>query len=92
MLPMGVYHPLEIPTRRFEAVDIDFVSGIKVYHEFDLIVVITERLTKWPIFKLLKKSVSSQEIAEMLLQEVVLQYGVPRFIVSDRDPKFINSI
>lgn len=92
MLPMGVYHPLEIPTRRFEAVNIDFVSGMKVDHGFDQIMVITDRLTKWAIFKPLTKSVSSREIAEVLLQEVVLQYGVPRFIVSDRDPKFVNSI
>ena len=54
--------------------------------------VITDRLTKWGIFRALNKQVSTKEIAEILLQEVVLQYGIPRFIVSDRDPKFVNSI
>lgn len=58
----------------------------------DQIMVITDRLTKWAIFKTMNKKVSTQEIASILLTEVVLQYGIPRFIVSDRDPKFVNSI
>ena len=92
MLPVGVYNPLEIPSRRFEAISIDFVSGMHPDQGFEQVMVITDRLTKWAIFKPLKKQVSSQEIAQILLEEVVLQYGIPRFIVSDRDPKFVNSI
>ena len=92
LLPIGVYHPLEIPTRRFEAINIDFVSGMTLDEGYDQIMVITDRLTKWAIFKAMNKKVSTQEIASVLLKEVVLQYGIPRFIVSDRDPKFVNSI
>lgn len=92
LLPIGVYHPLEIPSRRFEAINIDFVSGMNEDQGCDQVMVITDRLTKWGIFRALNKQVSTKEIAEILLQEVVLQYGIPRFIVSDRDPKFVNSI
>ncbi|CAL9728991.1 Gag-Pol polyprotein [Monosporozyma unispora] len=90
--PVGVYHPLQIPTRRFEAINIDFVSGMAPDGIYDQIIVITCRLTKWVIVKPLSKKASTLEIAQLLIDEVVFQYGVPRFIVSDRDPKFTNAI
>ena len=55
LLPIGVYHPLEIPTRRFEAINIDFVSGMTLDEGCDQIMVITDRLTKWAIFKAMNK-------------------------------------
>lgn len=92
LLPVGVYHPLAIPNRRFEAINIDFVSGMNLDEGCDQVMVITDRLTKWAIMKAMNKHTSSQEIAEILVQEVVFQYGIPRYIVSDRDPKFVNAM
>lgn len=91
-LPVGIFHPLQIPTRRFEAINIDFVSGMNADGIFEQVMVITDRLTKWAISVPLPKKVSTLEIAEILFNNVILQYGIPRFIVSDRDPKFTNSL
>lgn len=91
-LPVGVFHPLQIPTRRFEAINIDFVSGMEPDGIFEQIMVVTDRLTKWAITVPLPKKVSTLQIAEMVFDKVILQYGIPRFIVSDRDPKFTNSL
>ena len=44
LLPIGVYHPLEIPSRRFEAINIDFVSGMNEDQGCDQVMVITYRL------------------------------------------------
>ncbi|CCC68660.1 hypothetical protein NCAS_0B05760 [Naumovozyma castellii] len=91
-LLVTMFHPLQVPSRRFEALSLDFVSGFNADRGYDQIMVITDRLTKWAIFCPLKKSVTAREIAEKLLELVVLQYGVPRFLVTDRDVKFVNAI
>lgn len=91
-LPVGVYHPLQVPTRRFEAINIDFVSGMSPGGIYEQVMVVQDRLTKWVIAKALPKKISTLEIAEILFEEVILQYGIPRFIVLDRDPKFPNSL
>lgn len=90
--PVGVFHPLQIPTRRFEAINLDFVSGMNPDGIYGQIMVLTCRLTKWAIVRALPKDASTQVVAEVILEEVIFQYGVPRFIVSDRDPKFTNSL
>lgn len=68
------------------------MSGMAKDSEYELVLVIVDRLTKWSIFIPLPKKVSSVDVAQALLEMIVLEYRVPEIIVSDHDVKFTNAI
>ncbi|KAK8676357.1 hypothetical protein V6N13_034407 [Hibiscus sabdariffa] len=66
----------------------DFVSGLPITPQRnDAVWVIVDRLTKSANFILVRKSMSSDILAELYFREVIRLHGVPISIVSDRDPK-----
>lgn len=90
--PEGFLHPLDIPSRRFEAINIDFVSGFPLKDGYNEIMVVTDRFSKYGMAFPVSKTSTTHEIAKILLVNVVLPYGVPRYIVSDRDKLFTTTI
>ncbi|CCH58793.1 hypothetical protein TBLA_0A10140 [Henningerozyma blattae CBS 6284] len=78
--PFGVYHPLKIPSRRFKDVNINFVSGMNQNGKYQQVMVIIDRLTKWVIFVSLTKKVTPAAVADVLIENVVYQYGMTRFM------------
>ena len=57
---------------------------------FSIILVVVDRLSKYGYFITLKHPYSAKTIAEVFVKEVVRLYGMPRSIVSDRDPVFTS--
>ena len=47
----------------------------------------TKRVTLTPVHE----SVTSKDAADLFLDRIVQLYGVPREIVSDRDPRFLSA-
>ena len=61
------------------------------YHEgHDGIWVIVDRLTKSAHFLPVGKKFSLDKLAELYVSEIVRLHGVPKSIVSDRDPRFAS--
>jgi hypothetical protein len=54
------------------------------------IIVFVDRLTKMVHLAPATTSVSSQEFAQIFLKEVYAKHGMPKSIVSDRDPRFTS--
>ena len=54
----------------------------------DSIWVIVDRLTKSAHFLPMNERFSLDKLVHMYLKEIVVRYGVPVSIVSDRDPRF----
>jgi hypothetical protein len=52
--------------------------------------VVVDRLTKYAHFIPVKHPYSAQTIAKLFLDTVVKLHGLPKTIVSDRDPVFIS--
>ena len=68
----------------------DFVSGFfKGRKGNDAIWVIVDRLTKFVLFLFVKMTDSVDKFVKIYINEVVRFYGIPVFIVSDRDFRFI---
>jgi hypothetical protein len=89
--PGGLLQPLPIPEQRWESVSMDLITALpKTRAGKDAIVVFVDRLTKMTHFSAITTDIGAQELAEVFLDTVVKHHGVPRTIVSDRDPRFTS--
>ena len=65
----------------------DFIDGLpRTRQGFDSIWVIVDRLTKSAHFIPVKFTRTATKLTELYVQEVVRFHGIPKNIVSDRDP------
>ena len=90
--PMGLLHPLPIPSRPWESIGMDFIGPLPPSPEgYNFIWVIIDRLTSMVHLVALKTSATATEVAERYLREVVRLHGIASSIVSDRDPRFTSA-
>jgi hypothetical protein len=67
----------------------DFITGLpKTSKQHDLIMVVVDKLTKSSHFIPLKTTHKETNVVDIFLKEVAFLHGIPKMIVSDRDPKF----
>jgi len=63
--PAGLLHPMPIPENRFSEIAIDFVRPFPTFHGYDIIWVITDRLTNYVKIEPLKSTATALEIANL---------------------------
>jgi hypothetical protein len=84
--------PLPIPEWKWEVVTIDFITKLpRTVKQHDSIMVVVDKLTKVAHFIHVKTTHKETNIVEIYMKEVVRLHGVPKAIVSDRDPKFTSN-
>ena len=89
--PAGLLQPLPIPEWKWEHITMDFVTGLpRSSAGRDAIWVIMDRLTKVAHFLPFRVSLSTAQLAEMYLRQIVRLYDVPVSITSDRDSRFTS--
>lgn len=89
--PAGLLQPLSVPQWKWEAVCMDFISGLpKTKQGFNVIWVIVDRLTKTAHFIPGKSTYRVDRWAQLYIKEIVRLHGVPVSIVSDRDTRFTS--
>ncbi|GKC04118.1 transposon ty3-I gag-pol polyprotein [Tanacetum coccineum] len=88
--PAGLLQPLPIPCHVWEEITMDFIEGLPPSNGKSTIFVIVERLTKSAHFLTLSHPYTAKMVAEKFVEGVVKLHGMPKSIVSDRDPIFIN--
>jgi hypothetical protein len=70
----------------------DFIIGLpRTSKKHDSIMVVVDKLTKAAHFIPLKTTHRAADVADIFLKEVVRLHGIPKTIVSDRDPKFTSN-
>ena len=68
----------------------DFISGLPHSDQFDCIMVVIDKFTKYGHFIPVKHPYNAQKIAELFLDNIYKLHGMPRLIFSDRDPVFTS--
>ena len=84
----GVLQLLAIPSQCWEEVSMDFITGLPKSEGKSVIMVIVDRLTKYTHFCALSHYFKSSTVATAVIEIVQKLHGIPKIIVSDKDPIF----
>ena len=91
--PGGLLQPLPIPEDRWEAIAMDFITDLPCTKSGkDAILVFVDRLTRMVLFAPCTKDIDAVRTAKLLRDYVFCNHGLPRSIVSDRDPRFTSKV
>ena len=89
--PAGLLQPLQIPEEPWISVSMDFITQLpKTPRGKDAILVVVDRLMKMTRFIPTVTTVGAKETAELFCSEVFRLFGMPKEIVTDRDPRFTS--
>jgi hypothetical protein len=88
--PYGLLQPLPIPTGVWEDISLDFIVGLPSFHSNTVILVVVDRFSKAAHFGMLPTHHTASKVADLFAKMVTKLHGMPKSIVSDRDPIFIS--
>ncbi|KAJ9522138.1 hypothetical protein QJQ45_005140 [Haematococcus lacustris] len=90
--PFGLLQPLPVPQHRWEQVSMDLITQLPVTSAgHDAIVVFVDKLTKMIHTVPTTTAVSAPELAQLFFDSVFKYHGLPKVIISDRDPRFTSN-
>lgn len=87
--PQGLLQPMEIPLLPWQSIAMDFTGPLSTSSKNgnDFLLVITDRLTKMVHPIPCKETVTAQQVADLLFENIFRLHGRPQSILSDRDPR-----
>jgi hypothetical protein len=87
----GLLQPLPIPAGAWQTVTMDFIEGLPTSGHANCIMVVVDRFTKYAHFIPLHHPFTAAKVAAAYLDNVFKLHGLPKVMVSDRDPIFTSS-
>jgi hypothetical protein len=88
--PYGGLEPFPIPAGPWTDISYDLITKLPLSNGKDSILTVVDRLTKMAHFIPCQESMSSEELADIMVKEVWRLHGTPKTIVSDRGGVFIS--
>ena len=75
----------------FEVIALDFITKLPKSQKYDSILTITDHdCSKASLFIPCVEEITAEGVAKLFVQRVFRYYGLPRKIISDRDPRFTS--
>ena len=89
---LGNLNPFPPPENKWEEISMDFIFELpKTEEKNTAILVVVDKLTKRTHFIPLKSNHTAKDTAYVFYKEIYRHHGLPRKIISDRDPRFTGS-
>ena len=87
----GQLQPLPVPHAPWESIAMDFITDLpKSQFGNDAIWTIVDRFSKQAHFLPVKKTIKPDHMARMFICHIFKHHGIPKTIVSDRDPRMTS--
>ena len=90
-LPYGLLQPIPPPMAVWEDISLDFITGLPSFQSYYVILVVVDRFSKAAHFGMLPTNFSVVKVAELFASMVCKLHGMPKSIISDRDPVFMSN-
>ena len=92
-VPAGLLEPLTLPKQKWADVSLDFIMGLpRSIEGFDGILIVVDRATKMIHLMVVNQTITVAETALVFRNTVGKLHGIPRSVVSDRDPRFVSKL
>ena len=93
--PWGLLEPLPVATVPWKHFSMDFVTDLPISRDekgncYDSILVLIDRFTKYSRYLPVTKTITSQQLAELLMTSAFLKTGAPETLVTDRGSVFTS--
>lgn len=88
----GLLQPLHVPNGVWEYIGMKFIEGLPPSGGKHCILVIVDRLSKNAHFISLSHPYTAIDVAQAYLDNIFKLHGLPKDIVSDRDPTFLSEV
>ncbi|GJY85498.1 putative reverse transcriptase domain-containing protein, partial [Tanacetum coccineum] len=89
----GLLQQPEIPEWKWEIITMDFITKFpRTRNGHDAIWVVVDRLTKLAHFLAIREDYSTEKLARLYTEEIVMHHGVHVSIISDRDARFTSRL
>lgn len=82
----GLLQPLPVPTQDWEVISLDFVEGLPTSDRYNAILVVVDKFSKYGHFIPIHHPYTAIQIAKLFLDNIYKLHGLPKAIISDRDP------
>ena len=87
----GLLQPVENPSIHFDTAIMDFIGPLPLTPRgHNAIFTVIDRFSRYAVFIPLKYTCTALEVADLFIDNVVSKFGMPKKIISDRDPKFTS--
>lgn len=86
----GLLQPLPIPSNFWKDISLDFITGLPLSGGYSLLLVMVDGFSKYTHLCALPSHFTGYKVVELFVKMACKLHGMPRSIVSDHDPVFIN--
>ncbi|KAI7959261.1 hypothetical protein MJO28_003052 [Puccinia striiformis f. sp. tritici] len=88
----GLLQKINEPKNRWEVINMDFVTGLPPggSYSYNSVLVVVDRYSKRARFLPNHKDDTAMEVALLFWNRIMAEVGIPKIIISDRDPKFTS--
>ena len=83
-----LFQPLPVPSQAWEVISLDFIEGLPISDRYNTILVVVDKFSKYGHFIPIHHPYTILQIAWVFLDNVYKLHGLPKAIISDRDPIF----
>lgn len=88
----SLLQPLPVPTGAWNVICMDFIEGLPLSHNHNVILVVIDKFTKYAHFVILRHPFTAAIVANAFMNTVYKLYGLPNIIISDRDRIFTSRL